>query len=174
MSFTVGPLWTGHLNASFNHGKSRQHLTFLFGFGSSIKLLHYFAVSPMPWSLIVSCCCSHLSLSWMAFVMHIPMSWWCLVWFAVYFNMQWKQPILVSTSLDSFCSCPVYLWTHPPVSFLTWSWKEVFRGMLLLLLSITIGLDYHLQYPQCFVFHCVCASALCILFVQCHSAACFC
>ena len=57
-------------------------------------------------------------------------SWWHQVWFAVIFNLQWKCTIKTTYSckhifefllrlLCNLCTCP-------PVSVLTWTWKEVF------------------------------------------------
>ena len=59
----VDPLWTGHINASFNLAGSRHYLTYLFGFGTSMKPLYHSAVSSIPMGVIMSCCCSHTNSS---------------------------------------------------------------------------------------------------------------
>ena len=65
-------LWTGHIIASFNLAGLRQSLTFPFGPGTSMKLLHYSVVLSIPRGVIISCCCCHSSSSLNGLVEHRP------------------------------------------------------------------------------------------------------
>ena len=59
----VGHLRTGHISVWFSLAGSKHNLTFLLGFGISMKLLHPFTISSTPSCVIIFCCCSHYSSS---------------------------------------------------------------------------------------------------------------
>ena len=53
MSFNVGPLWTGLINAWFNLAGSKHNLTLPFALGTNTKLLHHSTVLSIPSGVIM-------------------------------------------------------------------------------------------------------------------------
>ena len=58
MSFNMGPLCTGLINAWLNFAQSKHNLTLPLALGTNTKLLHYSAISPTPRGIIMSNICS--------------------------------------------------------------------------------------------------------------------
>ena len=54
MSFNMGPLQTGLINAWFHLTGSKHNLTLPFALGTNTKLLHHSAVSSIPSGVIMS------------------------------------------------------------------------------------------------------------------------
>ena len=57
MSFNMGPLRTGLINAQFNLAGSKHNLTIPFALGTNTKLLHHSVVLSTPSGLIISNFC---------------------------------------------------------------------------------------------------------------------
>ena len=87
ISLSVSPLWTGHMRAWFSLARYRHSLTFPLDLGTSTKPLHHSTVLSTPSGVIMSCCWIHSNSSLKG-----------LVWFAVWFYLQWKHSIKTSCS----------------------------------------------------------------------------
>ena len=71
MSFNVGPLQIGLINAWFNFAGSKHNLTFPFALGTNTKLLHHSTVSSTPSGVIISSFIASPTHPSMVFVVHM-------------------------------------------------------------------------------------------------------
>ena len=168
ISFIVGPLWTGHSNATFNLAGLRHSIIFPFSFGTSMNELHHSAISSMSKVWLHLPVVATLVLSWMVFVEILHISWWQPDMACCWFNLQWnkpsKQDVSVNTSLNSVCG-QLCLCTHPPVSLLTWTWKKVIYFSIFVIYHnwisiisyniLSVGLAQWFVYASCFSPNCL-------------------
>ena len=109
MSFNVGPLWTGLINASFNLAGSKHNLTLQFAFGTNTKLLHHTAVSSTPSGVIMSSFCSWSNSSLHGFcsiyATHLGGAWFGLL---SGLKLQWKCSFEAPNTLKNIIKHSVY------------------------------------------------------------------
>ena len=83
MSFSMGSLCMGLINAWFNHAGSRHSHTLPLALGTNTKLLHHSNVSSTPRGTIMYCCCSLSNSSWngfySAYAMYLSDDWYDLL-----------------------------------------------------------------------------------------------
>ena len=58
ISFSIGPLCMGLINAWFSHAGSKQNLILWLALGTNTKLLHHSNISLTPSGVIIYCCFS--------------------------------------------------------------------------------------------------------------------
>ena len=165
ISFNVGPLCMGLINAWFNHAGLKHNLTLPFALGTNTKLLHSSAILSTSSGVIMSSCCNLSSLSLngfcSAYAIHLGGAWYgLLLGLSCNENVPSKHPMPLNTLSTSMCICCVSLvLLLLSVSTFGHDRKYFVSAFALVLTVDPLSLLVVLKMPPMFVQHFLCKGA---------------